>query len=170
MTARSKAENKEKKGRFNMGRSLRGIRGTLEFIPERSRLFEYVFDDLTLQPPSGRVLPRRLFSFRVVEEVNFSQRGAKMKRNFLILVFLFILLILPNLLLADCIPVGQFNNVLVEGKTVTLYLGNVPIVKFDVDCSVSSASKIRLLKDSVCDGDDIEIDGRKCSILIAKLP
>lgn len=93
-----------------------------------------------------------------------------MKRNFLILVFLFILLILPNLLLADCIPVGQFNNILVEGKTVTLYLGNVPIVKFDVDCSVSSASKIRILKDSVCDGDDIEIDGQKCSILIAKLP
>jgi len=93
-----------------------------------------------------------------------------MKRNFLILVFLFILLVLPNLLLADCIPVGQFNNTRVEEKTITLYLGNIPIVKFDVDCSVSSESKIRILKDSVCDGDDVEIDGGKCSILIAKLP
>jgi hypothetical protein len=94
-----------------------------------------------------------------------------MKRNFLILVFLFILLILPNLLLADCIPVPQFNNFMVEGgKTVTLYFGEVPIVKFDVDCNVAPTSDIRLLKDSVCDGDQIEIDGSKCSVVTAKLP
>ncbi len=94
-----------------------------------------------------------------------------MKRNSLIPVFLFILLVLPNLLLADCIPVEQFNNFRVEdGKTVTLYFGAIPIVKFDVDCSVEPTSKIRLLKASVCDGDDIEIDGAKCSILTAKLP
>jgi hypothetical protein len=108
----------------------------------------------------------------VFEAVNFSQRGVKMKRNLLILVFLLILLILPNLLLADCIPVTQFNKFKVEegGKTVTLYLGAIPIVKFDVDCVVEPASKIRLLKASVCGGDDIEIDGQKCSILTANLP
>lgn len=94
-----------------------------------------------------------------------------MKRNFLILVSLFILLILPNLVLADCIPVGQFNSFSVEGdQTVTLYLGGLPIVRFDVDCSVGPTSSIRLLKASVCDGDDIEIDDSKCSILTANLP
>jgi len=93
-----------------------------------------------------------------------------MKKNFLILGFLFMLVIIPNLLLADCIPVEQFNNIKVDGKTVTLYFGSVPIVKFDVDCSVEPTSTIRLLKVSVCDGDDIEIDGQKCSVLIASLP
>ena len=94
-----------------------------------------------------------------------------MKRNFLILVFLFILLILPNLVLADCIPVPQFNNFTVEGdKTVTLYFFEVPIVKFEADCGVRPTSEIRLFKDSVCDGDDIEIDGSKCSVVTAKLP
>ncbi len=93
-----------------------------------------------------------------------------MKRNSLILVFLFIFFGLPNLLLADCIPVGLFDRLGVEGKTVTLYLGNVPIVKFDVNCRVERTSKIRIPKASVCDGDDIEIDGLKCSILTANLP
>ncbi len=94
-----------------------------------------------------------------------------MKRNFLTLVILFILLILPNLLWADCIPVPQFNNFRLEGdKTVTLYYFEVPIVKFEADCSVTPTSEIRLLKDSVCDGDDIEIDGSKCSVISAKLP
>jgi len=94
-----------------------------------------------------------------------------MKKNFLILVFLFILLILPNLLLADCVPVPQFNNFVLEGnKTVTLYYFQVPIVKFEVNCSVGPESEIRLLKDSVCDEDDIEIDGSKCSVITAKSP
>ena len=93
-----------------------------------------------------------------------------MKKEFLLIGFLLILLTFPNLLLADCIPVPQFTNFLVEGGTVTLYYGAVPIVKFDLDCSVEVTSRIRLLKDSVCDGDDIEIDGRKCSVLTAKLP
>ncbi len=92
-----------------------------------------------------------------------------MKRNSLILAFLFSLS-LPSLLLADCIPVGLFDRFGVEGKTVTLYLGNVPLVKFDVNCRVEPTSKIRVLKASVCDGDDIEIDGSKCSILTATLP
>ncbi len=93
-----------------------------------------------------------------------------MKKNFSILSFLLIL-IMPTPLLADCIPVPQFTNFMVEGgRRVILYYGNVPIVKFDVDCRVKPTSKIRLLKDSVCDGDDIEIDGRKCSVLTAKLP
>jgi len=94
-----------------------------------------------------------------------------MKRNLLILVFPFILLILPNLLLADCVPVPQFNNFRLEGdKTVVLYYFQVPIVRFEVNCIVGPESNIRLLKDSVCDEDDVEIDGSKCSVLTAKSP
>ena len=93
-----------------------------------------------------------------------------MKRIFLILGSLAILGIIPNLLLADCIPVEQFNNIRVDGKTVTLYFGAIPVVKFDVDCGVGPESKIRLLKASVCDGDDIEIDGSICSVLTVSLP
>ncbi len=92
-----------------------------------------------------------------------------MKRNLSILFLLFSLTF-PSLLLADCIPVGQFDSFTVEGKTVTLYFGAVSIVKFDINCRVEPTSKIRLLKASVCDGDDIEIDGSKCSILTANLP
>jgi hypothetical protein len=94
-----------------------------------------------------------------------------MKRNFLIPAFLLVLLNLPNLLLADCIPVPQFTKFFVEeGKTVTLYYEAVPIVKFDLNCWVEPTSNIRLLKNSVCDGDDVEIDGQKCSVLTATLP
>ncbi len=94
-----------------------------------------------------------------------------MKRNFLILVFLFFLLILPDLLLADCVPVPQFNNFTVQSdREVTLYYFEIPIVKFWVDCSVGPTSIIRLLKDSVCDEDRIEIDGEKCSVITAKSP
>jgi hypothetical protein len=93
-----------------------------------------------------------------------------MKRTFLIPVVLFLLLIFPHLLLADCIPVGYFDNFMVEGgNTVILYTGSVPIVKFDVSCEVGPTSKIRLLKVSVCEGDDIEIDGSICSILTVNL-
>jgi hypothetical protein len=93
-----------------------------------------------------------------------------MKRKFQIPVFLFLLLIFPQLLLADCVPVGYFDNFIVEGDhTVILYTGSVPIVKFDVSCKVGPTSKIRLLKVSACEGDDIEIDGSACTILSVNL-
>ncbi len=95
-----------------------------------------------------------------------------MKKIFLLVVSLFVLLLLapPQLLLADCIPVAGYDRFTVDGSTVILYMAGVATVKFDVNCPVQQTSKINLLKGSVCDGDDIEIDGSRCSILTASLP
>ncbi len=94
-----------------------------------------------------------------------------MKRSLLILLCLSILLVVPNLALADCIPVAFFNNFAVESPhTVILYAWTVPVVKLDVNVAVTATSTIRLLKDSVCDGDDILIDGSRYTILTAELP
>jgi hypothetical protein len=95
-----------------------------------------------------------------------------MKRNFLLKASLLVLFLLvpANLLLADCIPVAGYDRFTVEGSTIILYVAGVATVKFDVNCPVQQTSKINLLKGSVCDGDDIEIDGSKCSILTSTLP
>jgi hypothetical protein len=92
--------------------------------------------------------------------------GIIMKRNILILVCLGILVVLPNLVLADCASLGGFTSFSVTGgNTVTLYAGNVPFVRFDVQCSIESSSRIQLIRGYVCDGDDILVDGSRCTIL-----
>ena len=89
-----------------------------------------------------------------------------MKRNFLTLLFLGVVLLLPNLVLADCADIGVFNSFSVsEGNTVTLYSRNTPFVKFDVQCDVQPASNLQLIKGYVCDGDEVLVDGSKCTIL-----
>jgi hypothetical protein len=88
-----------------------------------------------------------------------------MQRNFLILLCLFFLLILPEVVLADCISVGYVDNFIVKDDTIILYNGQVPFVKIVVNCNVDSTSKIRLLKSYLCDGDDILIDGSTCRII-----
>ena len=93
-----------------------------------------------------------------------------MKRNILILFFLGILLILPNLVLADCADLGGFNGfVLSRGNTVVLYAGSTPTGQFDVqDCDVQPQSRILLLKSMVCDGDEVIIDGNRCTVMDVK--
>jgi len=90
-----------------------------------------------------------------------------MRRNILVLVWLGLFLVVPNLALADCMDLGFFNSFTVTGNnTVTLYSGQQPYARFDVmDCSVDSRSKIQLIKSYVCDGDEILIDGSKCTIM-----
>ncbi len=88
-----------------------------------------------------------------------------MKKNILILACLGILVVLPNLVLADCADIGGFNSFSVSGGTVTLYSNNNPFVKFDVQCSIQPTSTIQLIKGYVCDGDEILVDGSKCTIL-----
>jgi hypothetical protein len=93
-------------------------------------------------------------------------RRCKMKRNILILVCLGLLLVLPNLGLADCADIGGFSSFSVTGSnTVALYLMNKPFVKFDVQCNIDPTSKLQLIKGYVCDGDEVLIDGSKCTIL-----
>ncbi len=89
-----------------------------------------------------------------------------MKRNILVLVWLGILLVLPNLVLADCADLGGFTGFSVTGgNTVTLFSGNTPFVRFDVQCDIQQTSRLQLIKGYVCDGDEILVDGSKCTIL-----
>lgn len=89
-----------------------------------------------------------------------------MKKYFLVLLWLFFLLILPDVVSADCMSVGPFDNFIVQGDdTVILYNGSVALVKIEVDCGVQPKSKIRLLKSYCCDGDDIMIDDSTCTIM-----
>jgi len=88
-----------------------------------------------------------------------------MKKVILVLVCLSILVVLPSFALADCADIGGFNSFSVDGTTVTLYARNKPFVKFDVQCGIESASKLQLIKSYVCDGDEVLVDGSKCTIL-----
>ena len=88
-----------------------------------------------------------------------------MKKNILILASLGILVVLPKLVLADCADIGGFSSFSVDGNTVTLYSGNTPSVKFDAQCEVQPTSKLQLIKGYVCDGDEILVDGSKCTIM-----
>ena len=93
-----------------------------------------------------------------------------MKKYTLILLSLGILLILPNLILADCVGLGGFNNfVLSRGSTVVLYAGSTPTGQFDVqNCDVQPQSRILLARSMVCDGDEVVIDNSRCTVLDVK--
>ena len=93
-----------------------------------------------------------------------------MKKNILILIFFGILLILPNLVLADCVDLGGFSNfVLSRGSTVVLYAGSTPTGQFDVqNCDVQPQSRILLLNSMVCDGNEVVIDGNRCTVMDVK--
>jgi hypothetical protein len=93
-----------------------------------------------------------------------------MKKNILILIFFGILLILPNLVLGDCVNLGGFNNfILSTGNTVVLYAGSTPTGQFDVqDCDVQPQSRILLLNSMVCDGNEVIIDGNRCTVMDVK--
>jgi hypothetical protein len=88
-----------------------------------------------------------------------------MKKNILMGLCLGILLVAPNVVLAGCTDLGGFTSFSVTGNTVTLYSGTKPFVKFDVRCDVQPKSKLQLIKSDVCDGDEVLIDGVKCTIL-----
>jgi hypothetical protein len=93
-----------------------------------------------------------------------------MKNNILILLCLGILLVLPNLILADCVDLGGFDAfVMSRGNTIVLYAGSTPTGQFDVQsCDVQLKAKIQLLKSMVCDGEEVIIDGNKCTVLSVK--
>ena len=88
-----------------------------------------------------------------------------MKKNILMGLCLGILLVVPNVVLAGCTDLGGFTSFSVTGNTVTLNSGTKPFVKFDVRCDiqVQPKSRLGLIKSSVCDGDDVLVDGAKCT-------
>jgi len=88
-----------------------------------------------------------------------------MKKNILILACLGILVALSNLVLADCGSMGGFSSFSVDGNTVTLYSGGTPYARFDTNCDIQPTSRIQLIKGYDCDGDEILVDGVRCTIL-----
>jgi hypothetical protein len=90
-----------------------------------------------------------------------------MMRNFLILIWLGIFFILPNLVTAGCQDLGGFSSfVISRGNTVILYAGSTPVGQFDLQsCDVQPQSRILLLNTMVCDGDDVVIDGSRCTVM-----
>jgi hypothetical protein len=90
-----------------------------------------------------------------------------MKRNVLILIGLGMLLSLANLAWADCHDLGGFNSfVISRGSTLILYAGSTPVGQFDLQsCDVQPQSRILLLKSMVCDGDEVMIDGNRCTVM-----
>lgn len=81
-----------------------------------------------------------------------------------------VLLIFPHLALADCCDLGGFNAfVLQGGSTVVLYAGSTPVGQFDVqNCDVQPQSRILLLNSMVCDGNEVMIDGNRCTVMDVK--
>ena len=126
--------------------------------------WEWSSDRPWIEDDSGNsVVEQNILTFFVKGQFD---RRCEMKKNILILACLGILVVLPNLVLADCGDVGGFSSFSVSGgNTVTLYSGGTPYVKFDVQCSIQPTSKIQLIKGYVCDGDEILVDGSRCTIL-----
>jgi len=93
-----------------------------------------------------------------------------MKKKILFMTCLVAIFLLPNLSSAECTSIGYFNSFSLEApNTVILYAGSKPVLRFDVqDCSVQPSSKIQPLKSDVCDGDEIMIDGFKCTMMEIK--
>ncbi len=92
-----------------------------------------------------------------------------MKTYIFIVLCFAIFMGLPSLTMADCADMQWFNGFSLTGNTVTLYAGSRPFVKFDVQsCDIKPTSELRLIKGYVCDGDEILIDGYRCTILDVK--
>ena len=93
-----------------------------------------------------------------------------MKKTILFMTCLAVIYLLPNLSSAECTSIGYFNSFSLEGSnTVILYAASKPILRFDVmNCSLQPSSKIQVLKSDVCDGDEIMIDGFKCTMMEIK--
>ena len=90
-----------------------------------------------------------------------------MKKNILIPLFIGILLVLPNVALADCADLGGFSSfVLSRDNTVILVAGSTSIGQFDLqDCQVQPQSRILLRNSKVCDGDQVVIDDTRCTVM-----
>ncbi len=95
-----------------------------------------------------------------------------MKRKTILMVMAFLSFCLPNLGLADCTDLGNFNRFIVQGNgSIIFYYNNIPLGTVELQvCSVDSSSNINLIKSFVCDLDEILVDGERCTIMSVKVP
>ncbi len=89
-----------------------------------------------------------------------------MKQMAVLLMGLFIVF-LPSLGSADCTGLGRMNRWVVQDNgSIIFYYNNVVLATVELqDCTLSSSSRVDLLKDFVCQGDHISVDGETCTIL-----
>ncbi len=95
-----------------------------------------------------------------------------MKRKTILLVALVIFSCLPNLGFADCAPLGRMDHWVVQDDgSIIFYAGNIALGTVELaDCTADSDSKINLLSASVCDDDEILVDGERCTIASLNVP
>ena len=95
-----------------------------------------------------------------------------MKRKTILLMGLILFFCLPSLGFADCAPLGRMDRWVVrENGSIIFYAGNVALGTVELqDCTVDSNSKISLPGESVCDTDEILVDGKRCLILSLTVP
>jgi hypothetical protein len=90
-----------------------------------------------------------------------------MKTSVLLFLCFGIFMVFANLALADCADIGGFSSFSVSpsSNTVTLYSGNRPFAKIDIRCDIQPTSSLQLIKSYVCGGDEVLVDGNRCTIL-----
>ena len=78
----------------------------------------------------------------------------------------------PNPALSDCKDIRRYTSYDVQGAhTVIFYSESWPIAYFDIPyCSIRPDSTIRPVKNYVCDGGTMIIDGEPCSIMSVSSP
>jgi hypothetical protein len=93
-----------------------------------------------------------------------------MKRIILTLLCLGILLVLPNLVLADCVDLSRTTSSYVQGERLIIFYGQyAPIAQVSLmTCTVNASSNIRLSRSYMCDSDRLIVDGQKCAIMTIK--
>jgi hypothetical protein len=101
----------------------------------------------------------------------FSEEG-KMKRNGIFLMGLLLFFCLPSPGFADCAPLGRMDRwVVQEDGSIAFYAENTPLGTVELeDCTVNSSSVIQFLAPSVCDGDEILVNGERCMIASLNVP
>jgi hypothetical protein len=87
-----------------------------------------------------------------------------MRKRVVILMSFVILLLSPNLILAECLDLGGFTSFYMHGvHIITFYKDENTIGHANIRfCIVRDSSSIRLIQNYVCDGDYIMVDGEKC--------
>jgi hypothetical protein len=94
-----------------------------------------------------------------------------MRKPTLIIMGLMVVLLLPDVVFADCLTFGRSGPVnwyVQNERTIVFYdvWGTSPIAQVTLQtCKVNESSAIRLIKRYLCDTDKIIVDNRPCSIM-----
>ena len=94
-----------------------------------------------------------------------------MGKKIVILMGLAIVLLFPGSVLSDCMNLRHSTSFYVAGgHSIIFYAGQFPVGRVEVPyCALHPSSSVRLIKDYVCDGDNIVIDGSACIIVSVSL-